>query len=478
MSIAQVATSRDAEAGREAGTPSVRGALAALSLAMLLSSLGTSIANVALPALAEDLAAPFARVQWVVLAFLLAVTALVVGAGRLGDLVGRRRLLAAGIAVFTLASALCAAAPTLGTLIAARAAQGLGAAVMMALTLAFVGQAVPKERTGRVMGLLGTMSAVGTALGPSLGGVLVAAAGWRAVFLVQVPLGAAALLLARRHLPADRPGPGEARGRFDAAGTLLLAAALAAYALAMTRGGGETGALLVAAAAGAALFAWRQARAPSPLVRLEMLREPALRAGLATGALVSTVMMATLVVGPFFLSRALGLAPAAVGLAMAVGPGVTALAGVPAGRLVDRFGAHRTGVAGLAVLAAGAVVLAALPVGGVARYVVPLAVMTAGYALFQTANNTGVMGEVAPDRRGVASGLLGLARNLGLVTGASLMGAVFARASGAADVATAPPAAVAAGMRTTFAVAAALVVLALAVAVAGRARAPRAGGAA
>ena len=171
-------------------TPSVRWVLASLSLSMLLSSLGTSIANVGLPTLALAFGASFPQVQWVVLAYLLAITTLIVSVGRLGDLVGRRRLLLGGILLFTLASVLCAFAPTLWLLIAARAVQGLGAAVMMALTMAFVGELVPKSRTGRAMGLLGTMSAIGTALGPSLGGVLISALGWRAIFLVNLPASA------------------------------------------------------------------------------------------------------------------------------------------------------------------------------------------------------------------------------------------------------------------------------------------------
>ena len=163
--------------------PTARWALASLSLAMLLSSLGTSIANVGLPTLARAFNAPFQQVQWVVLAYLLATTTLVVSAGRLGDMVGRRRLLLAGIALFTLASVLCGMAPTLGLLIAARALQGLGAAVMMALTMALVAQTVPQDKTGSAMGLLGTVSAIGTALGPSLGGLLIAGVGWQALFL-------------------------------------------------------------------------------------------------------------------------------------------------------------------------------------------------------------------------------------------------------------------------------------------------------
>jgi EmrB/QacA subfamily drug resistance transporter len=449
---------------------SVRGALASLSLSMVLSSLGISIANVALPTLAEALAASFQEVQWVVLAYLLAVTTLIVSVGRLGDVMGRRRLLLAGIALFTAASALCGAAPTLRLLIAARAAQGLGAAVMMALAMAFVGETVPKAMTGRAMGLLGTMSAIGTALGPSLGGILIAGLGWRAIFLVNLPLGIAAFLLAKRALPADRRAATTGGAGFDRLGTLLLALTLAAYALAMTLGRGSFGtlnlALLVAAVFGAGLFMLAEARAASPLVRLAMFRDPVLSAGLAMSALVSTVMMATLIVGPFYLARALGLDAALVGVIMSAGPLVSALGGFPAGRLVDRLGAQRMTVVGLVGMAAGSFILSLTPASlGVAGYLAPLVVMTADYALFQAANNTAVMSDIAPDRRGVISGLLNLSRNLGLVTGASVMGAVFALGSATTDITAAPPEAVATGMRVTFAVAAALIVAALAVAV-------------
>ena len=460
---------RDAAVAGAERTASVRWGLPALALSMLLSSLGTSIANVGLPALSEAFAAPFGQVQWVVLAYLLVVTTLVVGAGRMGDLYGRRRMLLAGIAVFTAASALCGAAPTLGALIAARALQGLGAAAMMALTIAFVGDTVPKERTGSAMGMLGTVSAIGTALGPSLGGVLISALGWQAIFLVKVPLGLLAFVLAQRGLPADRRGPAADRPAFDLAGTALLALTLAAYALAVTVGrgsfGGANAALLAAAAAGAALFAYVESRAASPLIRWATLREPVLRSGLAASANVATVMIATLVVGPFYLSRGLGLDAAQVGLVVSVGPIVAALTGVPAGRIVDRHGARRVSLAGLVAVAAGCFVLSRLPETlGVFGYVAPLVVVTAGYALFQAANNTAVMTGVAADRRGVVSGVLNLSRNLGLVTGASVMGAVFAFASGAADVAAAPSASVAAGMRITFAVAAMLIAVALAIA--------------
>jgi EmrB/QacA subfamily drug resistance transporter len=465
-------------------TSSVRWALSGLSLSMLLSSLGTSIANVALPTLAQAFSASFQQIQWIVLAYLLAITTLIVSVGRLGDITGRRRLLLAGIVLFTLASALCGVAPTLWLLIAARAAQGLGAAVMMALTMAFVGETVPKEKTGRAMGLLGTMSAIGTALGPSLGGILITGLGWQAIFLVNVPLGILAFLLAYRHLPVDRPndrgGPKADQAAFDAVGTLLLALTLAAYALAMTTGRGSFGPLnwilLLAAAFGAGLFILAEKRAASPLVRLKMFRDPVLSASLVTSALVSTVVMATLVVGPFYLSLALGLDAALVGLVVSVGPLVVAVTGVPAGRVTDRFGAPGMIILGLIGLAAGSFMLAMMPTAlGVPGYVASLVVITAGYALFQTANNTLVMTDISRDQRGVISGVLNLSRNLGLITGASAMGAVFALASGAVGITTAGPEAVACGMRITFAVAAVLIVVALVIATGGRVLATRAG---
>jgi MFS family permease len=380
--------------------------LAALSLLTLLPSLGTSIANVALPTLAQSFGKPFDRVQWVVIAYLVAATALVVIAGRLGDRHGHRRVMLAGITLFLLASAACALSPTLEVLVAARVVQGMGAAVMLSLSMAFVAQVVPKERTGGAMGLLGSMSAIGTALGPSLGGALVAAGGWRWIFVAQVPLAALALILARRDLPERK-----------------------------------------------------SSAAPAPLFATP---DAALGRALAMTALISTVLMATLIVGPFHLSRAIGLETALVGAAMSVGPFVAAASGVPAGRIVDRFGPAKATATGLFALAVGSLALSLAPRSlGVLGYIAPLAIMTAGYALFQAANNTSVMANVAAHRRGVVSGTLNLARNLGLIAGASAMGAIFSAATAPVDAAVAPPETIASATRTTFGVATLLVLLAL-----------------
>lgn len=399
---------KQAEFGASGTVPDrgTMGATAALTLSMLLASLGTSITNIALPTLTEAFAAPFAEVQAVVVAYLVALTLSVVIAGRLGDRHGMKPMLLAGLMVFTGAALLSALAPSLELLIAARALQGIGAAFLMTLAMALMRQTASEARVGRAMGLLGTVSALGTALGPTLGGVILPLFGWRGIFWVQVPLGLLALGLAAATLP-------------DTGGRKTSAAPLWSV---LSRG---------------------------------------LIPNLAVNLLVAAVMMATLVVGPFYLGIGLGLAPAKVGLVMAVGPAISIVSGVPSGRLVDAWGSGRVLALGQGLLVAGAFLLAILPNGlGVAGYMLAIAVLTPGYQLFQAANNTAALAGVAGDRRGTVSGLLSLSRNLGLIAGASLLGAVFAWGVGTADFAHASATAIAEGMRLTFLTAGGLMVVA------------------
>lgn len=427
--------------------------LTALAMTMLLPSAGTSIANVALPTLAVEFGASSQDVQWVVIAYLLATTTIIVAAGRLGDMLGRRRILLIGIALFGVASIAAALAPSLWPLVAARAAQGLGAAIMMALAVAAVGDVVPKERAGATMGLLGSVSAVGTALGPSLGGALIAVSGWQAVFACLALLAAATLVLGLLAFPRDRHAA-HARVDLDIPGIGTLAISLGAYALVTTLKVDLPSALFLAAVALAAMvaFVMIERSATTPLVQLRELRNRALSAALVAIGLISVIMMSTLVVGPFYLSDVLNLDPLATGLVMSVGPAVAAVAGVPAGRLVDRIGGGRVAFIGLGCIITGTALMVLLPAAvGVAGYVVALSSITAGYALFQAANNTSVMTGAAGNRRGAISGLLALARNLGLITGASGMGAIFAGTSQLAIAGL--PAGAEVGMRMTFLVA-------------------------
>lgn len=379
-----------------------------LALSMGLAALGTSIANIALPALAMAFAAPFPQVQAIVVGYLVALTISVVAAGRLGDRFGLRRMLVVGLVIFALSSLLCALAPSLWLLVAARVLQGVGAAFLMTLAMALMRQTAAEARIGRAMGLLGTISALGTALGPVLGGLLIPVAGWRGLFWVQVPLATLALVMAWMALPVDQPTKTH-----------------------------------------------RSARTPRILNR-------GLVPNLTINFLVAAVMMTTLVVGPFYLGFGLGLSPAATGLAMAVGPAISILGGVPSGHLVERWGAGRMLAVGLILLSVGAFGMALLPGAiGLAGYVLAIAVLAPGYQIFQAANNTAALADVPKDQRGTASGLLNLSRNAGLIAGASAMGAVFALGVGSSDLAQASPVAIGAGMRLTFLLAGALMVAAI-----------------
>lgn len=445
-------------------------ALVALAVSMLLASLGVSIANVALPAIAEAFDAPFHTVQWVVLAYLLAITIMIVTAGRLGDILGHKRVLTGGLILFTLASLLCGASPTLPILIAARALQGVGAAVLMALSLALIRDTVPPEKIGTAMGLMGTMSAIGTALGPSLGGLLLAGPGWHAIFLIVVPLGLVNTVLVLRTIPAHDARVKDTRSRLDGWGTLFLAGALGTYALAVTIGNGTLEwlniGLIIACAIAIGLFIRVEKAASAPLIELSALRDLSLTTGLITNFCVATVMMATLVVFPFYLSLALGLNAALVGLILTVGPVLSVICGVPSGWLVDQLGVSRIMFLGLFAMVLGCLALALMPTEfGIIGYIAAIAVLSPGYQLFQSANNTAIMSPVPTDQRGVISGMLNLSRNLGLITGAAVMGTIFTYGVGRSDIVKAAPTAVATGMHTTFAVATLIIASALCLAI-------------
>ena len=407
-------------------TPATRRlGLLALGLATLLPMLGGSLANMVLPALGQAFAVPFASLQWVLVAYLLGITCLTVVAGRLGDRFGRRRLLLLGLGLFALASLLCALAPTIGWLIAARALQGIAAACMLSLALAMVGQLVPPARRGWGMGLLGTLSACGTALGPSFGGLLTAGFGWQAPFLLLVPLSLLALGCARLGLPRDGSSPQPER--MNLASLSLLVAALLCYGLALTLGGALALWLGAGALLGTASSVRRERRAPVPLLPLALLGAPGLGSGLVASALVASVMVLTLLIGPFYLRGVFGLGLGTVGLMISGGPLLAALTGMPAGWLVDRLGARQVVRLGLAVMGAAAFGLAgAAGQFGPLGYLLPILLLTAGYALFQTANNSAVVGEASEQTRGAVAGLLTLSRNLGQLTGVAGLGGLFA----------------------------------------------------
>lgn len=348
------------------------GVVVSLALPAFLASVGTSMANIALPVIASEFAAPISRVRWVVLIYLLMNTMLGIAAGRIGDSYGRRRVLLGGIAIFAVGALASGAAPTLDILVAGRALQGLGAAVLFVLPMGLIGESLPSGKSGRVIGLLASVSAIGTATGPTLGGLLVAEAGWRCVFLLMAAGSVASFISASLSLRASP--------RMDAGG---------------------------------ALPAFRDV--------LPDLADVSLIKRLVGHAAVAAVMMSTLIVGPFFLSETLRLDVRAVGLSMSVGPFVSIITGAIAGRFVDRLGFSTIGTTGLiALLFGGGAFVFAAPFG-VAGFVAAAAISSLGYQFFQAANSTRIMESASSENRGVFSGLLNFSRQAGLSAGAVLV---------------------------------------------------------
>ncbi|WP_259148926.1 MFS transporter [Rhizobium sp. BIGb0125] len=382
-----------------------KGVVFTLSLSMLLASLGTSIVNIALPALAEAFSAPFAEVQAVVVIYLAAMTVSVVIAGRLGDRFGLKPMLQTGLGLFCLASFASAFAQNLWWLIAARALQGIGAAFLMTLSMALMRQMASQSRIGRAMGLLGTVSAGG----PSLGGLLIPVAGWQGIFWLQIPFTAIALLLAVVILPDD------------------------------------------------------VARKQTVAASMRSVFNADLVASLVINLLVAAVMMTTLVVGPFYLGLRLELQINQIGFVMAIGPLLSIISGVPSGRLVDVWGSRRVLSLGLILLAAGAFLLAFLPnTIGLVGYIASIILLTPGYQLFQAANNTAALADVPREQRGTAFGVLTMSRNIGLITGASIMGVVFSAGVGTENLADATSEAIGQGMQLVFLFSGAMMIAAIA----------------
>jgi len=433
--------------------------LLGVGLGVFMSTLDGGIVNLALPALMRIFGTSFPTVQWVALSYLMVLTSTMVGAARLGDLYGRKRLYLLGILLFTVASLGCALAPGVGWLIAARAAQGLGAVFLGGLGIALVAEAFPPSERGRALGWIGTVVSVGIALGPTVGGVLLGLGGWRWLFLVNLPVGTAAFLVVSRFVAESERAP---RGeRFDFPGSALLFLTLAGYTAGMTLGQRHgfvsPAGLLPLGVAALALPAFLavERNAAHPVLDLRLFHGSLFGVNLLMGFLTFVLMGSNFLL-PFFLDLVLRLPPERAGLLLATVPVSMGLVAPWAGTLADRWGSRGISVAGLALLT-GACLLAGTLDERVttAGYVLRLLPFGVALGLFQAPNNRAVMQEAPRERYGVASGLLALSRTLGQVTGLPLMVAIFAlrvTAAGGegADPARAPAAALVRALGETF----------------------------
>jgi EmrB/QacA subfamily drug resistance transporter len=426
-----------------------------------MGQLDVSIVTLALPRLGQTLHASVGAVEWVSLSYLLVLVCSLTAVGRLADRAGRKLLYVYGFAVFTAGSLLCGLAPSLYLLIAARVLQGIGAAMLQANSVALIRDALPQGRLGRAIGIQGTAQALGLALGPAVGGALLALGGWRLIFLVNIPAGALGITLAWFLLPRSRlPEP---RGeRFDTSGALLMATAAGALMLALSLAHGfrpqVVGAILLLSLIAAWAFVRREASARWPLLDLQLLRRPAMSVGLSSGLASYAVMFGCLFVIPYYLA-ANHVSEALSGAQLATLPVALGLVAPVAGRLMDHRGARSLTVAGM--VCAGASLLVLALAHGTAPRLIGLAGVGAGLGAFIPSNGAAVMSAAPRDQAGAIGGLLNVMRGLGTAIGIAITSLIYVAVAGQPG-SSAPNAAALSGHGLTIAM---LVLCALALAV-------------
>jgi len=411
--------------------------LAVLCVGLFMILLDGTIVNIAIPNIMRDLGTGLSGVEWVMNAYVLAFAVTLVTLGRFGDLYGRRLLFVAGMVVFTGASLACGLAPGIGWLIAFRVAQGLGGAAMMPATLSIVASVFPAERRGAAMGVWGGVSGLATAIGPSLGGLIVDSASWRWIFLINIPIGIAGVALALRIVPESRDRA--AVETLDLPGVALVSAGLFCLTFALIEGqrlgwGSATiVGLFVAAAAGLVLFYLRERRVHQPLIDFALFRHVNFLAGNTTGLLLSAGMMGVFFTVPIFLQTALDYSALRAGLVMSPMSVVIIFAAPLAGRLSDRMGSRWIVAAGMFLLAFGIAWMAGLlpwtdplsPSTAAADLMLPFVLSGIGIGLSIAPVTSAVMATAPPERVGNASGVLSTTRQVGSLMGIAVLGAVL-----------------------------------------------------
>jgi EmrB/QacA subfamily drug resistance transporter len=440
-----------------------------VGLGILMFTIDTSIVNIALPTLVQVFHTSFATIQWVVLSYLLVVTALVLGAARLGDMFGKKQLYLGGLVLFTFSSLLCGLAPGDYWLIGFRALQGLGAVMISALGAAIVTEVFPSSERGRALGIIGALVSLGIALGPTVGGLLIVLSDWRSIFFVNVPIGVFASFVVIRSVPTGQSNL--TKQKYDGLGALIMTVTLVCFALGMTNGqnhgfgSSTTIALLLVSILGLMGFLWVETRLKQPMLDLLLFRNLRFSLSLFSGLLVSIVITGVIFIIPFFLELVLHYSTQQVGLLLAVSPVLGGIVAPLSGNMSDKFGTRIISLIGLLLMTVGCLAVstfnAQLTELGYIMRVAPFGI---GLGMFQSPNNSAILGEVPPERLGIASGLLSLSRTLGQTIGLSLMGALFAvltlSSSSAADVTTAPVEALVFGVQGTFRIAAVVLFIA------------------
>lgn len=408
-------------------------------LGTFMAPLDASIVNLALPAITDHFGVPIHRVEWVVTAYLLTTSSLLLTAGRLSDMAGHRRIYLAGFALFTAASVLCGMAGSLEVLVASRVLQALGGTLLLSSGPAILTDAVEPRHRGRALGTISVAVAIGLTAGPFLGGFILQSLSWRLIFWVNLPVGISVILLGWRTLPVGLREPGR---RFDLPGAGLAVLFLLSLLVALNRGSSwgwaspPTLSLLTLACMSLAAFLAVEGRRADPMLDLSLFRQRIFAAANFTALANYVGMYGITFLTPFLLLKVFGYPKQLAGLVLTAVPVLIGLVAPVSGSLSDRMGSRILSTLGMGVTAAALLGLSFFPPSGsLAHMGIWLALAGLGSGLFQSPNTSAIMGAVPPTRRGIASGMQATMRNMGMALGVALAGAVLSTHApgGAAD---------------------------------------------
>ena len=408
------------------------------SLGIFMVTLDTSIVNISLPKISYYFQVPLSgMVEWVIIAYLMVIASSLLTLGRLSDIIGRKTVWLTGLAAFTAGSALCGAAPSLLFLVISRAFQGIGGAMMMAVSPAMITHAFPARERGKGLGLFGSVVAIGTSAGPTLGGIITQAFSWSWIFYINVPIGIMAIIATIRSLKEPVRITG-AKKRFDPIGATILSISMTLLMLAMTFGQ-EAGwasvqitGLFVAAAVLLAAFVLVERRVAHPIVDLSIFRNRLFSAALISSFLSFLSLFAVMFLMPFCLEELLSFQPGKAGLILTAVPVTMTLVAPVSGWLSDRFGSQVLSSIGLGIASAALFFLSRLTQHATLHGIIwPLVLAGLGQAVFQFPNNNAIMSSVPENRIGIGSGFLATVRVLGQGFSVALASAIFTSLGGA-----------------------------------------------
>lgn len=411
----------------------------AVGLGTFMSALDSGVVNLAMPLIRDEFGVSMSMVEWIVTAYLLVVSSLLLTFGRISDLYGQKKVYQTGFVLFTLGSLLCGLSVSIGMLIGARCVQALGAGMLFSTGPAIITNSVPPERRGKALSVTAISVALGLCAGPVIGGTLTTLVGWQSIFYINLPVGIIGILLVRKNIPKDEK---RAAARFDIAGSGLVLVALLLILVPLSLSGdhdlpfGLFAGLIGGGLAMAALFVWFESRQKNPMLNIRLFSNRVFSASSVAALFIYMAQFIMVFLAPFYLQTLRGYSALMSGLIYLPMPLATMAIAPIAGTVSDKYDSRYISSIGALVMAGGLFMLSFLKAETSLFYIMAAMVVTGlGFGMFQTPNNSAIMGNVPPENRGTASGTLATMRNIGMALGVAISGALFSFVEGDAQAA-------------------------------------------